>query len=241
MEQTFQFKQKLTNLLEHYNNMNITLYTREIKANGKVTGVKVLNLSTAPCRLCLRENTVAILNLGTRWSYDSFTLRPFYPFEVSCYPLDTRLDEPKEIKRAECWVRYRCILIISEGRNKQITSRSREASFIKGLHTFMFLSMRWDYVSELQKQRVYFSSPRWCMSMESHSETIWQGKTEELGEKSVPLPLCALQIPHGLLTRVRTRAFMVRGRRLTAWITARSKGFKMHEISLSYGRWLQRQ
>jgi hypothetical protein len=51
-------------------------------------------------------------------------------------------------------------------------------------------------------------------------EWNWQGKTEELGEKPVPVPLCPPQIPHGL-TRDRTRASAVRGRRLTAWTMAR--------------------
>ena len=41
----------------------------------------------------------------------------------------------------------------------------------------------------------------------------WQGKTEVLGEKPVPVPLCSPQIPRGL-TRDRTRASAVRGRRL---------------------------
>jgi hypothetical protein len=41
-----------------------------------------------------------------------------------------------------------------------------------------------------------------------------------LGEKSVSVPLCPPQIPHGL-TRNRTRASAVRGRRLTAWAMAR--------------------
>jgi hypothetical protein len=39
------------------------------------------------------------------------------------------------------------------------------------------------------------------------------GKTEVLGEKPVPVPLFPPQIPHGL-TRDRTRASAVRGRRL---------------------------
>jgi hypothetical protein len=51
-------------------------------------------------------------------------------------------------------------------------------------------------------------------------EWNWQGKTEELGEKPVPVPLCPQQIPHGL-TRDRTRASAVGGRRLTASATAR--------------------
>ena len=41
------------------------------------------------------------------------------------------------------------------------------------------------------------------------------GKTEVLGEKLVPVPLCPPQIPHGL-TWNRTRASAVRGLRQTA-------------------------
>jgi hypothetical protein len=51
-------------------------------------------------------------------------------------------------------------------------------------------------------------------------EWNWQGKTEVLGEKPVPVPLCPPQIPHGL-TRDQTRASVVRGWRLTAWAIAR--------------------
>jgi hypothetical protein len=54
------------------------------------------------------------------------------------------------------------------------------------------------------------------MSLESDGVMIYrQGKAEELGEKTVLVPLCPPQIPHGLLTRARTRASAVRGRRLT--------------------------
>jgi hypothetical protein len=51
-------------------------------------------------------------------------------------------------------------------------------------------------------------------------EWNWQGKTELLGEKPVPVPLCPPQIPHGL-TQDRTRASAIGGRRLTAWAMAR--------------------
>jgi hypothetical protein len=51
-------------------------------------------------------------------------------------------------------------------------------------------------------------------------EGNWQGKTEVLGEKSVPVPLCPPQIPHGL-TRDWTRDSAAGGRRLTAWAMAR--------------------
>jgi hypothetical protein len=40
------------------------------------------------------------------------------------------------------------------------------------------------------------------MSLESDGGMIyWQGKTEELGEKPVPMPLCPPQIPHVLTGR----------------------------------------
>jgi hypothetical protein len=51
-------------------------------------------------------------------------------------------------------------------------------------------------------------------------EWYWQGKTEELWEKPVPVPLCPPHIPHRL-TRARTRASAVRDRRLTTWAMAR--------------------
>jgi hypothetical protein len=53
-------------------------------------------------------------------------------------------------------------------------------------------------------------------------EWNWQGKTEVLGEKPVPVPLCPPQIPHGL-TLDRNRASSVRVRRLTAWAMARPR------------------
>jgi hypothetical protein len=53
-------------------------------------------------------------------------------------------------------------------------------------------------------------------------EWSWQGKTEVLGQKSVSVPLCTPQIPHGP-TRVRNRASAVRSRQLTAWAMSRPK------------------
>jgi hypothetical protein len=54
----------------------------------------------------------------------------------------------------------------------------------------------------------------------------WQGKTEELGEKPVPVPFCPLQIPHEL-TRARTRASAVKVRRLTTWAMARPYALRL--------------
>jgi hypothetical protein len=68
-------------------------------------------------------------------------------------------------------------------------------------------------------------------------EWNWRGKTEVLGEKPVPVPLCPPQIPHAL-TSGRTRASAVGGRRLTAWAMARlsplvnwcNTRFKIHKV-----------
>jgi hypothetical protein len=57
--------------------------------------------------------------------------------------------------------------------------------------------------------------------METTVEWYWQWKTEELRQKTVPMPLCPQQIPHGL-TRAQTLASAVRGRRQNAWAIARS-------------------
>jgi hypothetical protein len=84
-----------------------------------------------------------------------------------------------------------------------------------------FFSWRWGGSSTQAWMPAYVSILRipqmiwvWIVTVE-----YWQGKTEELGEKPVPMPLCPPQIPHGL-TRSRTRASAVRGRRLTTWGTA---------------------
>jgi hypothetical protein len=61
-------------------------------------------------------------------------------------------------------------------------------------------------------------------------EWNWQGKTEERGEKPVPVLPCQQQIPHRL-TRHRTRASAVGGRRPTAWAIARPTAYS----SLSTG------
>jgi hypothetical protein len=55
---------------------------------------------------------------------------------------------------------------------------------------------------------------RWVWS--NGDMIYWQGKTEELEEKPVPVPLRPPQILHGL-TWARTRPSAVRGQRLTAW------------------------
>jgi hypothetical protein len=72
------------------------------------------------------------------------------------------------------------------------------------------------------------------MSLESDCGMIyWQGKTEELGEKPVPVPLCPPQIPHGL-TRALTRASAVRGQRLTTWVMAQVSLFSLQTRNRVY-------
>jgi hypothetical protein len=69
-------------------------------------------------------------------------------------------------------------------------------------------------------------------------EWNWQGKTEELGEKPVLLPLCPPQIPHWL-TWDRTRASAVGGRRLTAWAMARPQANSVCTAMSAFFIWLQ--
>jgi hypothetical protein len=61
---------------------------------------------------------------------------------------------------------------------------------------------------------------------------ILTGKIKVLGEKSVPVPLCPPQIPHGP-TRNWTQASAVRCRRLTAWAMARPFFSNLSSIFLS--------
>jgi hypothetical protein len=61
------------------------------------------------------------------------------------------------------------------------------------------------------------------------AEGNWQGKTEVLFKKPVPVPLFPQQIPHEL-TRNRTRASAVTGWRLTAWAMARSEHEVTHNV-----------
>jgi len=63
--------------------------------------------------------------------------------------------------------------------------------------------------------------PHVVLVVDEWVEWFWQGKTEILGENPVLVSLCPPQIPH-ILAWNRTRALAVRGRRLTAWATARS-------------------
>jgi hypothetical protein len=87
----------------------------------------------------------------------------------------------------------------------------------------LFLPWRWGGFSTQAWMPPYVSIlriPQMIWVWRTTVEWYWQGETEELGEKSVPVPLCPPQTPHGL-TRARTLASAVRDRRLTTWAMVR--------------------
>jgi hypothetical protein len=87
----------------------------------------------------------------------------------------------------------------------------------------VYVFFSWRYVGQTQAWMPT------CVSILCIPQMIWvwratvewyiDGKTVELWEKPAPVPLCPPQIPHGL-TKARTRASAVRGRRLTTWAMA---------------------
>jgi hypothetical protein len=66
----------------------------------------------------------------------------------------------------------------------------------------------------------YYAFPICYEFGERRWNDILTGEDLRTRRKAVPVPLCLPQIPH-LLTRARTRASTVRGRRLTTWAMAR--------------------
>jgi hypothetical protein len=58
----------------------------------------------------------------------------------------------------------------------------------------LFMSMGWNYVSELRTPTGLLFIPWVIMSLENHCGIIVTGKSEELGEKLVSLPLLVLQL-----------------------------------------------
>jgi hypothetical protein len=82
------------------------------------------------------------------------------------------------------------------------------------LWLLMFMSMGWEYVTELRPPTDLLLIPPDDMWVWIYGEMIFAGKTQELGEKPVPDPRGPPQIPHGL-TGAQTRVFAVRGWRLS--------------------------
>jgi hypothetical protein len=76
----------------------------------------------------------------------------------------------------------------------------------------LLMSMGWDYVSELRSPTDLSFIPH--MTRGSHGGMILTGQTEDIGDKSMPVPLYSPQILDGL-TRVQTLVSGERGRRLT--------------------------
>jgi hypothetical protein len=80
----------------------------------------------------------------------------------------------------------------------------------------VFFPWRWGGSSTQAWMPTYVSILRIPQMMWVRRATVegyWQGITDELGQKHVPVPLCPPQITYGLI-RARTRASAVRGRRL---------------------------
>jgi hypothetical protein len=79
--------------------------------------------------------------------------------------------------------------------------------------------MRCDDVFELQPPMgASIVHPRMICKYGATVEWYWQGKTEQHGGKSVPVPLFPPQIPYGL-AQSQTQAFTVKGYQLT-WAVA---------------------
>jgi hypothetical protein len=57
---------------------------------------------------------------------------------------------------------------------------------------FMFISMEWDYVSEMWPPTGLLFIPRWYMSIKAMAEWYWQGETKEL--KRIPCLSTTLSI-----------------------------------------------
>jgi hypothetical protein len=88
------------------------------------------------------------------------------------------------------------------------------------IHTYMCYLYRWgDYLWTAPTNGPTFHPADDTRVWWSTVQLYWHGKTKELEEKPVPVPLCSSQISYGL-TRARTRASTVKGRRLTAWVMA---------------------
>jgi hypothetical protein len=103
-----------------------------------------------------------------------------------------------------------------------------------------FFSCRWGGSSTQAWMPTYVSilrNPQMIWVWRATVEWYIDGKTEELGKKPVPVPLCPPQITHGL-TRARTRASAVRGRRLTTWAMARREktltSFNINNVNGDY-------
>jgi hypothetical protein len=95
-------------------------------------------------------------------------------------------------------------------------------------------SCRWGESQNCGHQWTYCSSPIWY----EHKVSWWNAVKRENRKprrKPVPVPLCPRQIPHGV-TKARTCASAVTGRRLTAWATTRRKDHDTDGLT-KFKRW----
>jgi hypothetical protein len=114
---------------------------------------------------------------------------------------------------------YVLVSFPSKHKRTRLTTVVNWSPYRKVILCIYFFPWRWGGSSTQAWMPAYVSMvniPQMIWVWRATVELYWQGKTEELGEKPVPVPLCPPQIPHGL-TWARTRASAVRGRRLTTW------------------------
>jgi hypothetical protein len=82
------------------------------------------------------------------------------------------------------------------------------------------MSCRHETYLNCSHQRAYCTSPRWYTNIGEPWRMTLTRETEEIGGKRVLVPLLPPQISHGL-SRARSQASTMTGRRLTAWAMAR--------------------
>jgi hypothetical protein len=121
--------------------------------------------------------------------HDCFLHIPFYL--AICNQLLISFDAYKHLHVTQHHLPFLC----------QWTHRSKEA--------VLFILLGWDDVCVLWPSSSLSFIPQ-MIYIWATVEWYWQGKTKELREKCVPVPLCPPQIPHGL-NQAQTQASEVRG------------------------------
>jgi hypothetical protein len=126
------------------------------------------------------------------------------------------VDRTNETKRL-IWICRKWISRTKRDWSEQMTLLEYTLNTLFNVLNISCIVMGWVYVSmELRSLTVPLSIPQMIHEwIWSSGAMIWQGKTEELGDKPVPVPLCSLQTTHGL-TWEWTRASAVRSGLLTA-------------------------
>jgi hypothetical protein len=89
-----------------------------------------------------------------------------------------------------------------------------------GRPVLLFMSVGWDYVSELRPANGILFIPRWCMNMESDGGIIMTGENRRT-RVDRPVRVSLFHHKPTCTDKARTRASAVKARRLTAWVMAR--------------------